>query len=204
MASLWSLNSRRDYHKSNLRLAAERHQNIEMRRALKSASVSIVCAAVLCAAQSTPTQGPANPAPPRPKRPVAKTLTKQDRSSVINIALHSRAVRQGGHDCSHLVHAIYQRAGFPYKYADSEDLYAGVEGFERVPHPQPADLVVWHGHVGIVIHPAHHAFFSFLSTGPNVDDYSSRYWRGRGEPRFYRYVKGNSCAGCTLAHAQGE
>jgi cell wall-associated NlpC family hydrolase len=133
-----------------------------------------------------------------------KTLTKQDRSSVIDVALHSRAVRQDGHDCSHLVHAIYQRAGFPYKYADSEDLYAGVEGFQRVPRPQPADLVVWHGHVGIVIRPTQHAFFSFLSTGPNVDDYTSRYWRSRGEPRFYRYLKGNFCDGCTLAHAQGE
>jgi hypothetical protein len=64
--------------------------------------------------------------------------------------------------------------------------------------------VVWHGHVGIVIRPTQHAFFSFLSTGPNLDDYTSRYWRSRGEPRFYRYLKGNSCDGCTLAHAQGE
>jgi cell wall-associated NlpC family hydrolase len=180
-----------------------------MRLALKSASAALVCVATLTIASA---QAPsidrsaksAKPAPVRPKRPVKRTLTKEDRSSVIDVALHSKAVRRDGRDCSHLVHAIYQRAGFPYKYADSEDLYTGVKGFLRVSRPQPADLVVWHGHVGIVTHPTQHAFFSFLSTGPQVDDYSNRYWRGRGQPRFYRYVKNDPCPGCTLARGNGE
>jgi len=169
----------------------------------------MVCVALLsfASAQAPATDGPlkaTKPAPVRPKRPVKKTLTKEDRSSVIDVALHSKAARRDGHDCSHLVHAIYQRAGFPYKYADSEDLYAGVEGFQRVPRPQAADLVVWHGHVGIVTRPTKHAFFSFLSTGPQVDDYTSGYWQGRGQPRFYRYVKNDSCPGCTLARGNSE
>lgn len=132
------------------------------------------------------------------------TLDKADRQRVIAAALDSKQHRRGERDCSHLVHAIYQRAGFSYPYAPSDDLYAGVRGFQRVSKPQPADLVVWHGHVGIVIRPSGHAFFSFLSTGPAVDDYKSRYWRGRGEPRFYRYVKNDACPGCTLARSQGE
>jgi hypothetical protein len=90
------------------------------------------------------------------------------------------------------VHSIYESAGFPYPYADSEDLYGGVKGFLRVERPQPADLVVWHGHVGIVIRPSGHAFFSLLRTGPGMDDYRSRYWKSRGEPRFYRYIKNDS------------
>ena len=90
------------------------------------------------------------------------------------------------------MHAIYKRAGFSYHYADSEDLYDGATGFRRVLRPEPADLVVWHGHVGIVIRPSGHQFFSFLSKGPGVDDYQSRYWRSRGQPRFYRYVKHDS------------
>jgi hypothetical protein len=130
------------------------------------------------------------------------TLNKDDRQAVIVAALASRKHRYREHDCSHLVHAIYERAGFPYTYAPSDDLYDGVEGFQRVSRPQPADLVVWHGHVGIVLRPAQHAFFSFLSAGPGVDDYSSRYWRSRGEARFYRYLKNDPCPGCRLSNGE--
>ena len=128
----------------------------------------------------------------KPHNPRYHTLNKSDRSSVIAVALHSNKTRPAGRDCSHLVHSIYQRAGFPYPYADSEDLYDGAKSFQRVAHPQAADLVVWHGHVGIVIRPGQHQFFSLLSTGPGVDDYRSRYWKSRGQPRFYRYVKSDS------------
>jgi hypothetical protein len=31
-----------------------------------------------------------------------------------------------------------------------------------------------------------------LRTGPGIDDYRSRYWKSRGEPRFYRYIKNDS------------
>ncbi|HYM78853.1 MAG TPA: NlpC/P60 family protein [Candidatus Dormibacteraeota bacterium] len=131
-------------------------------------------------------------------------LSMNERRSVIAAALESKKSPGGGHDCSHLVHSIYQRAGFPYTYADSDDIYAGTEGFRRVSRPQPGDLVVWPGHVGIVIRPTRHAFYSFLSRGPGIDDYQSRYWRGRGVARFYRYVKWNGCAGCTVARGPSE
>lgn len=139
---------------------------------------------------------------PRAHKP--KTLNKQERKTVIAAALASKHHHYGEHDCSHLVHAIYQRAGFPYPYADSNDLYDGARGFQRVAEPEQADLVVWHGHVGIVTLPSRHEFFSFLSRGPGVNDYRSRYWKGRGEPRFYRYLKDESCPGCTLARGKSE
>lgn len=132
------------------------------------------------------------------------TLNVDERLSVITAALDSKHLRYSEHDCSHLVHAIYQRAGFPYPYASSDDIYDGATRFQRVSRPAPGDLVAWHGHVGIVIRPSGHAFFSFLSAGPGIDDYSSRYWRGRGRPRFYRYVKNDLCAGCTLARSRSE
>jgi len=116
------------------------------------------------------------------------SLTEDDRLSVIAAALNSK-LRDAEPDCSHLVHAIYQQAGFSYPYAPSSDLYAGVEGFQRVKKPEPVDLVVWRGHVGIVIKPSRHLFFSVLSTGAGVDDYTARYWKHRGQPRFYRFVK---------------
>jgi cell wall-associated NlpC family hydrolase len=126
-----------------------------------------------------------------------RTLTPDDGLAVISAALDPKVRRHSGHDCSHLVHAIYERAGFPYTYASSDDLYAGVERFQRVTHPQPGDLIVWRGHAGIVVRPSRHVFFSFMSAGPGIDDYESPYWINRGHARFYRYVKNDPCRGCT-------
>jgi hypothetical protein len=148
---------------------------------------------------------PRHPAVPRPEVQTVGSnqsdennhdLTQDDRLSLIAAALDAR-VREGSEpDCSHLVHAIYESAGFPYAYAPSSDLYAGVDGFQRVKLPEPGDLIVWRGHAGIVIKPSQHIFFSFLTSGPGIDDYQALYWKGRGHPRFYRYIKDNSCADC--------
>jgi cell wall-associated NlpC family hydrolase len=132
-------------------------------------------------------------------RKIERTLSPRDGLAVISAALNSKVRRYSEHDCSHLVHAVYDRAGFPYAYADSDDLYLGVEGFQRVTHPQPGDLVVWRGHAGIVVRPSSHAFFSFLSGGPGIDNYQAPYWIGRGRPRFFRYVKNDPCPGCNPA-----
>jgi hypothetical protein len=129
-------------------------------------------------------------------------LSADDRLAVIASALDAKTPRYAEHDCSHLVHAIYQRAGFPYAYADSDDLYDGVAGFQRVSQPQSGDLVVWPGHAGIVIRPSRHVFFSFLRAGPGTDDYQSTYWSGRGQPRFYCYLKNRACAGCAVARGR--
>lgn len=134
----------------------------------------------------------------RPARNSDWALTQDDRLSVIAAALDPKVRRHSSPDCSHLVHAIYEKAGFPYTYASSRDLYAGVEGFQRVNQPEPGDLIVWRGHMGIVVRPSRHVFFSFMSKGPGVDDYDSRYWRGRGHARFYRYIKNDPCPGCPL------
>src|SRR5258707_13498821 len=88
-------------------------------------------------------------------------LNQDDRLSLIAASLDARVRRSSEPDCSHLVHAIYERAGFPYAYAPSSDAYHGVEGFQQVKLPKPGDLVVWRGHVGIVIRPSQHIFFSF-------------------------------------------
>lgn len=140
----------------------------------------------------------------RPRKESDHSLNSDERLAVLASALDSKIPRLAEHDCSHLVHAIYERAGFPYSYASSDDLYDGVEGFQRVADPAPGDIVVWHGHAGIVVRPSKHVFFSFLHAGPGIDDYTSRYWRGRGEPRFYRYLKNSSCPGCTLAKGRAE
>ena len=128
--------------------------------------------------------------------PVAKapgagghSLNSRERRVVVAVALKSTGPRREERDCSHLVHTVYERAGFPYAYAPSDDLYDGIASFQRVSKPKPGDLVVWRGHVGIVIRPSEHSFFSFLRSGPAIDDYNNEYWTGRGRPRFYRYLK---------------
>ncbi len=121
----------------------------------------------------------------------AKPLTLDEGLAILNAALDSRHHAGFTSDCSHFVHGLYQRAGFPYEYAPSSDLYAGIDEFRRVANPQPGDLAVWHGHAGIVVNPAQHSFFSLLRSGPGVATYDSPYWKHRGRPRFFRYVKAN-------------
>jgi cell wall-associated NlpC family hydrolase len=112
--------------------------------------------------------------------------------TIARVAMNSRHPLSSRYDCSHFVHGLYQRAGFPYEYAPSSQLYAGVPEFRRVASPQPGDLAVWLGHAGVVINPAQHSFLSVLRAGPGVDRYDSHYWQRRGRPRFLRYVRRNS------------
>jgi len=125
----------------------------------------------------------------QPKPIMSRLLTPSDALAILGAALDSRHYRNLPSDCSHLVHELYGRAGFPYEYASSSDLYAGIDEFRRVARPQAGDLAVWRGHVGIVINPVQHSFFSVLRSGPGVDSYDSPYWKQRGRPRFFRYVK---------------
>ena len=135
-----------------------------MRISRKPALAALFCGLALCVcpAQQNSRQRAAAPSQPETNENYArrtdKTLTADEGLAVISAALDRRVRRQSGQDCSHLVHAIYQRAGFPYTYAPSNDLYDGVERFRRVVQPQPGDLIVWHGHAGIVVRPSRHVF----------------------------------------------
>ena len=91
-------------------------------------------------------------------------------------------------DCSHFVQYLYEQAGLYYGYAPSRTLYDGMEGFKRVAHPKPGDLIVWRGHVGVVVDPGETTFLSALRTGVKVSSYQSHYWQRRGKPRLLRYV----------------
>ena len=143
--------------------------------------------------------------------PDFRPLSLEEGLAVLGAALDSRRYRGFTTDCSHFVHGLYQLAGFTYAYASSTDLYSGVDQFERVNTPQAGDLIVWQGHVGIVVNPAQHSFFSLLRTGAGVEHYDSPYWRRRGHPRFFRYVKENlgpvaatSIRGASLESLDGE
>jgi cell wall-associated NlpC family hydrolase len=174
-----------------------------MRIRVKPAIAMLLCGLALCVSwaqeeprQTRPSSTARQGADGNHARRVDRTLSPDDGLSVIAAALASKTRLYSERDCSHLVHAIYERAGFTYAYASSSDLYVGVEGFQRVMRPQPGDLVVWHGHVGIVIRPSRHVFFSLMSTGPGIDNYEAPYWISRGHARFYRYIKNDPCPGC--------
>lgn len=126
---------------------------------------------------------------PAKASPGSQLLTADDGLAILGAALEGRFKTESRSDCSHLVHAIYEKAGFPYKYQRSSDLYAGVEEFRRVTQPQPGDLIVWPGHAGIVVSPTQHTFYSSLRSGFGMQPYDSVYWKRRGRPHFFRYVK---------------
>ena len=91
-------------------------------------------------------------------------------------------------DCSHFVSAVYARAGFDYEYATSSEIFEGIDSFRRVEEPQPGDLIVWQGHIGIVVDPDEHSFYSSVLSGFAIEDYRSAQWVKRGPLRFYRYL----------------
>lgn len=131
-----------------------------------------------------------------------RLLRATEGRAIVNAALNQNESPNAVQDCSHLVHQIYLDAGYEYPYASSFELYAGNANFERVKHAQPGDLIAWPGHVGILLEPSEHSFYSLVSTGPEVQNYDGPYWRSRGRPRFYRY-KREASGIATAAKAPG-
>jgi hypothetical protein len=136
-------------------------------------------ASIALAQARLPAQEPASA--PRP-------ITLREGETIVSAAWERE--RQTGRrpDCSHLVHEVYSLAGYPYPYADSFELYAGMRGFVRVTKPQPGDLVAWRGHVGIVVDPGERSFYSSVTSGLRTEIYDAPEWRARGPARFYRYA----------------
>jgi hypothetical protein len=146
-------------------------------------------AAAQAKAQAVPdSQAKAQDAPvtPRPA-PNFRLLNAKEERSIVAAAKDQEQTGSDAQDCSHLVHQTYLDAGFEYPYASSRELYAGTENFLRVRRPRAGDLIVWPGHVGIVLDPIEHSFYSLVSTGLEAQDYLGPYWTARGRPRFYRY-----------------
>ena len=115
-------------------------------------------------------------------------LTAREGKIIVNAAFEPDRWADRQPDCSHLAHDVYTRAGYPYPYARSIDLYVGIRSFVRVTKPQPGDLIVWRGHVGMVVDPAQHSFYSSVRSGLRTNLYNAPEWKARGTARFYRYA----------------
>jgi hypothetical protein len=135
----------------------------------------------------TPSAGAQTPTAAQAPKPAWRLLTTQEGRSIVDAAWAQEQPASVTQDCSHLIHHVYKDAGFEYRYDSSFELYSGNENFVRVKFPHPGDLIVWPGHVGIVVDPPQHSFFSLVSTGLEEQDYEGPYWKSRGRPRFYRY-----------------
>src|SRR5947208_1329961 len=144
------------------------------------------CVASGCLFAGTPAKAQVVPTM-QPSAQNFRLLSVEEGRAIAEAARDQDRPRRGARDCSHLVHQAYLNACFKYPYASSFELYSGDENFERVRHPQPGDLIVWPGHVGIVLEPLAHSFYSLVSTGPEAQNYEGPYWKSRGRPRFYRY-----------------
>ena len=135
-------------------------------------------------------------------RPIARAEGRKILATIPTVTLDAESESET--DCSHLVHEVYERAGFVYDYVSSRELYIGSANFTRVRVPQAGDLVVWRGHVGIVIDPKEHSFFSFVRSGPDTQFYDSAYWRSRGIARFFRYVSKKPLHSSRTLEAEGH
>lgn len=117
-----------------------------------------------------------------------RLLAAREGKIIVDAALQRGRLADRQPDCSHFAHDVYTRAGYPYPYATSIDLYVGIPRFVRVTKPHPGDLVVWRGHVGIVVDPAQHSFYSSVRSGLRTYLYDAPEWKARGPARFYRYA----------------
>jgi len=137
--------------------------------------------------------------------PDARLLTRAEGEALVDLALE-HPVPSRRLDCSHLVHQVLTDAGLTYTYATSFEIFAGVSQFRRVSRAQPGDLIVWPGHVGLVVDEGQGRFFSATRRGIRTDEYNKNYWRRRGHPRFYRYVVGKDAPlpFCGTCHAQQQ
>lgn len=131
-------------------------------------------------------------------------LSPEQGEALAAFALQSERRIRPKPDCSHLVHLLYTRAGLIYPYEDSRVLYRGIGDFQRVKTPQPGDLAVWLGHVGIVLSPKEKTFLSSVRSGVLIESWMAPHWVRRGRPRFYRYRIGPEADMNLLAAIMGS
>jgi len=162
-----------------------------MRRAFTPAALWILFVSLIFCGTAKPARAQDEIKPALTKfatSPESQALPQNRLDAKSLLLMIGQQIHQTELDCSHFVQYLYEQAGLYYGYAPSRTLYDGMDGFRRVAHPRPGDLIVWRGHVGVVVDPEETTFLSALNSGVKVSSYQSHYWLRRGKPHFLRYV----------------
>jgi cell wall-associated NlpC family hydrolase len=115
-----------------------------------------------------PPKAPSPPSPPAPTHQLLAQIAQKYVNRGIPYRMGGNSL-SGGMDCSHFVWMVLKEAGYNVQYRDSGGLAAWTQ---RIASPQPGDLVLFRGHVGI-----------YVSPGKMVDQGSS----GGAHLRDYKY-----------------
>jgi cell wall-associated NlpC family hydrolase len=102
-----------------------------------------------------------------------------------------------GIDCSHFVYQVLnearKRVAMPgpapqlVDYRSTGTMIAS-NLFFPIKTPEGADLVLWDGHVAILLDPGSKTFIGAQSSGVGQDNYASPYWANRSGLQFVRFV----------------
>ena len=115
------------------------------------------------------------------------TLPSDRRQSILDIAHQNAGTHYqwggesaSGMDCSHFVHHVYQEAGVAYPYTTTHGDWQQ-SGFTKTNQPQRGDIIMWNGHMGIIVDPDKKTFIGAQkSTGVAEASYATgRYWGNR-------------------------
>jgi peptidoglycan endopeptidase LytE len=103
-----------------------------------------------------------------------------------------------GIDCSHFVYQVINEArtkasidGFVPQVVDyrSTSTIEAQNVFIRAAIAQSCDLVMWDGHVAIVIEPGSGSFIGAQNDGVGESNYiTNSYWKNRGVTGFFRFA----------------
>jgi cell wall-associated NlpC family hydrolase len=92
-----------------------------------------------------------------------------------------------GVDCSHFVWEVIKAAGHQGAHYHSTSDVARSADYSAVDMPAAGDIVLFDGHMGIVVDPGAGLFMGAQSHGVDEASYTSGYW-GKQRHSFYRYV----------------
>jgi cell wall-associated NlpC family hydrolase len=114
-------------------------------------------------------------------------LTDAERKTVIEKARSKKGTPHSVMDCSHLVNYAYKAVRPELHYLTTDGLKASKLYNHDIKIPEPGDLVLWAGHVGIVINPDTKTFIgSQSSTGVAESSYAAKSYWGKQSHSFLR------------------